>query len=77
MPYSAANMMFDAGFPKGALNYWKSNFLATLKDEAIDTCDRAFRRGAVADERLLLEHFHGAATRVSPTETAFPHRSVG
>ena len=26
---------------------------------------------------LLLEHFHGAATRVAPTATAFPHRSVG
>ena len=26
---------------------------------------------------LLLEHFHGAATRVGPTETAFPHRAVG
>ena len=30
IPYSAVNMMFDAGFPKGALNYWKSNFLAAL-----------------------------------------------
>jgi FAD/FMN-containing dehydrogenase len=26
---------------------------------------------------LLLEHFHGAATRVGPTDTAFPHRAVG
>jgi FAD/FMN-containing dehydrogenase len=26
---------------------------------------------------LLLEHFHGAATRVGSTETAFPHRTVG
>jgi FAD/FMN-containing dehydrogenase len=26
---------------------------------------------------LLLEHFHGAATRVGLTETAFPHRAVG
>jgi FAD/FMN-containing dehydrogenase len=26
---------------------------------------------------LLLEHFHGAATRVGPTETAFPHRTAG
>ena len=26
---------------------------------------------------LLLEHFHGAATRVGPTETAFPHRAPG
>ena len=37
MPYSAVNMLFDAGFPRGALNYWKSNFLAALADEAIDT----------------------------------------
>jgi FAD/FMN-containing dehydrogenase len=26
---------------------------------------------------LLLEHFHGAATRVGAGDTAFPHRSVG
>ena len=77
MPYSAANMMFDAGFPKGALNYWKSNFLATLKDEAIDTLIERFAAAPSAMNGLLLEHFHGAATRVSPTETAFPHRSVG
>ena len=30
MPYTAVNMLFDAGFPRGALNYWKSNFLAAL-----------------------------------------------
>ena len=77
MPYSAANMMFDAGFPKGALNYWKSNFLATLKDEAIDTLIERFAAAPSPMNGLLLEHFHGAATRVSPTETAFPHRSVG
>jgi len=77
MPYSAANMMFDAGFPKGALNYWKSNFLATLKDEAVDTLIERFAAAPSPMSGLLLEHFHGAATRVSPTETAFPHRSVG
>ena len=27
--------------------------------------------------QLLLEHFHGAVTRVGPTDTAFPHRSPG
>jgi hypothetical protein len=26
---------------------------------------------------LMLEHFHGAATLVRPTDTAFPHRAVG
>ena len=27
MPYCQLNGMLDAGFPKGALNYWKSSFL--------------------------------------------------
>ncbi len=26
---------------------------------------------------LVVEHFHGAATRVDPTATAFPHRAPG
>ena len=77
MPYSAVNMMFDAGFPKGALNYWKSNFLAALPDDAIDTMIERFAACPSPMSALLLEHFHGAATRVGPTETAFPHRSPG
>jgi hypothetical protein len=31
--------MLDAAFPKGALNYWKSNFLTRLSDDAIDSND--------------------------------------
>ena len=27
--------------------------------------------------KLLLEHFHGAVTRVGVTDTAFPHRAPG
>jgi FAD/FMN-containing dehydrogenase len=77
MPYSAVNMLFDAGFPKGALNYWKSNFLAALGDAAIDTMIERFAAAPSPMSALLLEHFHGAATRVSPPQTAFPHRSVG
>jgi FAD/FMN-containing dehydrogenase len=77
MPYSAVNMLFDAGFPRGALNYWKSNFLATLGDTAIDSMIDRFAAAPSPMSGLLLEHFHGAATRVGPTETAFPHRSVG
>jgi FAD/FMN-containing dehydrogenase len=77
MPYTAVNMLFDAGFPRGALNYWKSNFLAALKDAAIDTMIERFAAAPSPMSGLLLEHFHGAATRVGPTETAFPHRAVG
>ena len=77
MPYTAVNTLFDAGFPRGALNYWKSNFLAGLEDKAIDTIIERFGDTPSTMNALLLEHFHGAATRVASTETAFPHRSVG
>jgi FAD/FMN-containing dehydrogenase len=77
MPYTAVNMMVDGGFPRGALNYWKSNFLSTLGDAAIDTMIERFAGAPSPMSGLLLEHFHGAATRVGPTETAFPHRAVG
>jgi FAD/FMN-containing dehydrogenase len=77
MPYSAVNQMLDAAYPKGALNYWKSNFLATLSDAAIDTMVECYARVPSPMTGMLLEHFHGAATRVAVGDTAFPHRSVG
>jgi FAD/FMN-containing dehydrogenase len=77
MPYAVVNTMVDGGFPRGALNYWKSNFLTALTDEAIDGMIAQFEACPSPMSALLLEHFHGAATRVAPTATAFPHRSVG
>jgi FAD/FMN-containing dehydrogenase len=77
MPYCQLNGMLDAGFPKGALNYWKSSFLARLSDEAIDTMIDCFARCPTPMGALLLEHFHGAATRVGVSDTAFPHRADG
>ena len=69
--------MLDAGFPRGALNYWKSGFLAGLSDEAIRTMIDCFAGCPAPMGSLLLEHFHGAVTRVGATDTAFPHRSPG
>ena len=77
MPYSQLNSMLDAAYPKGALNYWKSSFLAELSDDAIDTMIESFARGPTPMGQILLEHFHGAATRVAVSDTAFPHRAEG
>jgi FAD/FMN-containing dehydrogenase len=77
IPYVELNAMLDAGFPRGALNYWKSSFLKQLSDEAIDTMIACFARCPTPMGQLLLEHFHGAATRVGVGNTAFPHRAVG
>lgn len=77
MPYCQLNGMLDAAYPKGALNYWKSSFLAQLSDDAIDTMVECFARCPTPMGQLLLEHFHGAATRVKVGDTAFPHRADG
>ena len=60
--------------PKGALNYWKSSFLTELSDAAIDTMIGCFARCPTPMGQLLLEHIHGAATRIGVGDTAFPHR---
>jgi len=77
MPYEQVNAMLDGGFPKGALNYWKSSFLATLPDAAIDAMVKAFAECPAPMGSMLLEHFHGAVTRVDDSTTAFPHRKPG
>ena len=77
MPYTQLNGMLDAGYPKGALNYWKSSFLKELSDEAIDTMIACFARCPTPMGQLLLEHVHGAVTTVRVGDTAFPHRAEG
>ena len=64
MPYCQINAMLDAGYPRGALNYWKSSFLSSLSDEAIRTMIDCFAQCPTPMGQLLLEHFHGAVTRV-------------
>ncbi len=77
MPYCQLNGMLDAGYPKGALNYWKSSFLAQLSDDAIDTMVESFARCPTPMCQLIIEHIHGAATRVGVGDTAFPLRTEG
>jgi FAD/FMN-containing dehydrogenase len=77
IPYNALNSMLDDGFPKGALNYWKSSFLSELSDQAIDVLTGCFSKCPTPMGALLIEHFHGAACRVGVSETAFAHRKVG
>lgn len=77
MPYPAINTQLDDGFPKGTLNYWKSAFMANLGDDAVAQLVEAFENTPTDKCFLVIEHLHGAVTRVAPTATAFPHRSPG
>ena len=77
IPYTAMNQLLDAGYPKGALNYWKSSFLSSLSDAAIDTLIDCYARVPSPMAGIIIEHAHGAMNRVGVGDTAFPHRSDG
>ncbi|HJP66719.1 MAG TPA: FAD-binding oxidoreductase [Actinomycetota bacterium] len=77
MPYPQVNTLLDDGFPRGALNYWKSSFLDGLSAEAIDTLAKRFPASPSPMTGMVMEHFHGAATRVPVSETPVPHREPG
>jgi hypothetical protein len=77
MPYPVVNTLLDDGFPKGALNYWKSAFFTELSDAAVRTMVEAFEASPSIMSGMVIEHFHGEVTRVAPTATAFPHRQPG
>ena len=77
MPYPAMNTILDAGYPPGSFNYWLSSFTRGLTDELIDTAVQRFADVPSPMTSVLFEHFHGAVTRVAPTDTAVPHRDEG
>jgi FAD/FMN-containing dehydrogenase len=77
LSYCQQNAMLDAAYPRGALNYWKSNFLSSLSDDAIDTLVECFATCPTPMGQILVEHFHGAVCRVPVADTAYAQRSEG
>jgi FAD/FMN-containing dehydrogenase len=77
IPYCAQNALFDAALPRGALNYWKSQFLTDLSDEAVRVLVDRFESCESPMSQVLIEHFHGAASRVPVSATACPLRVSG
>ena len=77
MPYCDINAMLDGGFPRGALNYWKSQFLSGLSDDAIRAMIDCFAECPTPMGALFLEYFHGAVTAsVKPTRHSRTARRV-
>jgi FAD/FMN-containing dehydrogenase len=77
MPYVTVNSFLDPGYPRGALNYWKSSFLRDLGDTAIETIVDAYRSCPSPGSSFVLENLHGQVTRVPVEATAVPHRQHG
>jgi FAD/FMN-containing dehydrogenase len=76
MPYSAAQTMADFLWPKGFLSYWKSSFLNSLNDAAIDTMLDSYAAAPSPRTVLVVEHDGDSAwSRVPEDATAFGHRN--
>jgi len=77
IPYSAVNAMLDQGYPRGALGYWKSSFLSQLSDGLIEEAIARFASTPSIMNAILIEQYHGAATRVPTEATAVANREPG
>jgi FAD binding domain/Berberine and berberine like len=75
MPYAELQGARDEGYPSGRLHYWKSGWLRDLTDGAIETLLQFLPQMPSSASGVGLQQLHGAASRVSPSATAFPHRA--
>jgi FAD binding domain/Berberine and berberine like len=76
MPYRAAQQMFDAAFPHGRYNYWKSSLAPQLDDALIEVVVEQMARVPSPYSAVMLEHYHGAYSRPRPSDTAYRHRAA-
>lgn len=76
MAYVEQQTVFDAAVPHGQQSYWKANQLDNLTDEAIDTFVAHVSCVSSPRTAVLIEHHHGAMSRVAPHATAFRHREA-
>jgi FAD binding domain/Berberine and berberine like len=76
MPYPAVQSMFDGLYPKGMQWYWRSDFVKTLPDAAIDA---HLEQAANTPSELSLMHLYpidGAVHRVGSGDTAWNCRDA-
>ena len=72
--YEQMQTLLDEGFPFGLQNYWKSEFLKGLPDEAIDVLVDQFAATPSPLSAVVIEQFGGAYQHVAADENAFSHR---
>jgi hypothetical protein len=73
-PYIEQQKLLDDAWPPGSQYYWKTSLVSNLSDDAIDVLIEHAAKAPSSLSVTALQQLHGAATRVSATETAFAHR---
>jgi len=74
--YTEIQTMLDFTAPPGVNYYFKCPFLREITDDAIRVIIEAAGTAPTEQSQVILEHMHGAASRVPATQTAFGLRRV-
>ncbi len=75
LPYLGQQAMLSNAMPPNHLNYWKADFVGEVSDGVIEAAVTAYAEVRSPLSSILLFPIHGAAARVAPEATAYPHRS--
>jgi FAD/FMN-containing dehydrogenase len=76
MPYTGMQGLFGPAFPWNNRNYWKSSYLRTFPDAAVDTVVEYANYSQSARSAVVIEYYGGAVSRVAADATAFAHREA-
>lgn len=74
LPYVAMQRLLDPAFPSGRRHYWKTTYLDALSAEIIEVLRTRFVMAPSPLSMILIESYTGAAARIDPAGTAYPHR---
>jgi FAD/FMN-containing dehydrogenase len=73
-PYLEIQALFDPINPPGRRYYNKAHNISKVDDGAIDAVFHHMSKAPTPNSSIALQQFHGAASRVPTSDTAFPHR---
>lgn len=75
MPYPEMQRLLDAAAPSGLHVYWRSAMFEELSDDVIDLIVEHANKAPSPQSSVQLDYYGGAAARVGPQDTAYPHRT--
>jgi len=76
MPYVQMQALMEGAFPHGNRYYWKSGFLETLTDEAIDVIVDQVNQCPSPFSATIMEYYGGVSLDEPDGGAAFPHRDA-
>ncbi len=76
MPYTVLQSIAENFNPSHLRNYWKSDYLPQVTDEAIDVMVDAYASVPAPLSHVVIEHIGGAVSRVGEDEAAVSYRAA-